>query len=118
MAKRRGLRQPWGGGGSHTGWDCCWVALTGAASALTLFPSALGLVYWHRSLGDFCFTALSASQLAAIKARSCFQLCQWECETTPANSMQLSVLQPGKLCARGWLAPGQPPNRAMWEAEP
>lgn len=76
----------------------------GLAPALALFPPALGVSSQHRSLGDFCFMPLGASRLAAIRARSCSQLCWWECRITPAKSTQLSALRSHEPGFCTWVA--------------
>lgn len=76
----------------------------GRISALPL-PSALGFGYRHRSLGDFCFVFLGASQLDAIRARSCSLLCRRERKITPGESTQLRgsrSCKPGFCTWGGW----------------
>lgn len=96
--------------GSHAGGAMGWPWHR-LAPALALFPPALGFAYQHRSLGDFCFMSLGASHLAAIRARSCSQLCWWECKITPAKPTQLRALrshEPG--FSHRWPAPLWPPR--------
>lgn len=59
----------------------------GVTSALPLSPRP-GFGYRHRSPRDFCFVFLGASQLDAIRARSCAGLCRRECKITPAETTQ------------------------------
>lgn len=48
--------------------------------------------------------SLDVSHLAAIRARSCSQLCWWECKITPAKPTQLRALRSHEPGFCTWVA--------------